>query len=72
MLEIGLPNDPRVAMRAASIVPGQKRVQPKNADPAPSQLSQARAPEPAYAEHNDVESITHIQRSAMSKIQDEQ
>ena len=59
MFEIGLPDNACFAMRAASIVTGQKCVQTQHTGPPAGQVSQAGAAETTGAQNDDVDLLVH-------------
>ena len=54
VLEVGLANQPRLAVRAAAIVPQGKAIQPEHLRPALGQMIEGRTADPADSEHDCV------------------
>ena len=61
VLEIRLPDDPRLAVRAAPVVAPCKPVDPQHPRPPPRQVIRGRAPHAARAEDDDIVS-SHVHR----------
>src|SRR5262245_3013109 len=67
MLEIRLADDPRLAVRAAAIMPDAELLNPQHLRPALREVIQGGAAHPAQADHDRIVRLTHSRSVAAAR-----